>query len=158
MSSHSRPARRPGSCPRPAPEELCPGSDSPPTAGLNQTYAEVSRHIDSRYHAGLAALVFGLALWLCPAALAWQNGSAADGYRRTTVQEWIVANAVELAVASGADWVDLDAALATVDDPDTVLRDDIFHSYDRWGRKQGGRAPQHAGPVPRSRPRAFGGR
>ena len=84
----------------------------------------------------LVALVGVAVLTLAPTALAWRQNRAA-GSDHLTTQQWILSKAVELATAEGADWVDLPAALAVIDDPDTRLHDFRYHVYDRWGRKHG---------------------
>ena len=81
------------------------------------------------FHAGLAMLVFVTMLVLCPAAQAWQNGSAARSVGGPTVQQWILTQAVSEAVQSGTGWVDLSSALPTVGLPDTVAHDVRYHDY-----------------------------
>ncbi len=92
------------------------------------------------HYIGLAMLIFLMAMWLTPTAMAWQNGQAAKGLGRLTVQQWILRQAVAEAAQSGSDWVDLDAALKTVGLPDTYLHDYRYHVYDRWGGRRTGDA------------------
>jgi len=94
------------------------------------------------FRIGLAMLVLTTALSLCPAASAWQNGRSTRGLGGTTVQQWVLAQAVSRAARSGADWVDLRAALQTVGLPDTVVHDYRYHQYARWEGSRRGQAPQ----------------
>jgi hypothetical protein len=68
-------------------------------------------------------------------AEAWRNGDASTGGFGT--HDWILWQASRLAAENGAGWLDLSAALPATDDPDTVLRDSVNHSYDVWGRRYG---------------------
>jgi Pectate lyase superfamily protein len=77
-----------------------------------------------------------MALLILPSrASAWNNGpDAGNGFG---THDWILQQADRLAVAQGASWLDLDYALQFTDDPDTVLKDSRYHTYDVWGEKSG---------------------
>jgi hypothetical protein len=74
----------------------------------------------------------------CAPAGAWSNG--ASGGDSFGTHDWALTEAASLAATQGVTWLDLAAALPYTDDPDTVLKDWVYHSYDIWGTRYG-RAP-----------------
>ncbi len=86
----------------------------------------------------MIALVGALAVALTvPAtALAWQNGKSRSGNGFGT-HDWIVLEASSYAAAHGVSWLDTNTALNASDDPDTHVRDQRYHTYDRWGKRSG---------------------
>jgi hypothetical protein len=59
-------------------------------------------------------------------AQAWTNGPGSGNGFGT--HDWVLTEAQRLAVARGADWLDLEHALPYTDDPDSVLKDFRYHA------------------------------
>lgn len=74
---------------------------------------------------------------LSPAsAYAWGNGASRSGNGFGT-HDWMLLEANRLAATQGATWLDTNVALPVTDDPDTRIKDQKNHVYDRWGKRAG---------------------
>lgn len=81
------------------------------------------------------AIAVAIAVAISPtAALGWSNGPGGDGFG---THDWVIYKANQIAVSRGATWVNIGTAMASSDDPDTILRDTYYHVYDVWGSTYG---------------------
>jgi hypothetical protein len=83
------------------------------------------------------AILFGIyySCLAASAAFAWSNGPQyGQGFG---THDWVLYQANRLAAEQGYAWVDEPLAVATTDDPDTVLHDSYYHVYDIWGDTYG---------------------
>lgn len=101
----------------------------------------------------IAGLIVCFVLAFAQPAFAWYNGpNGGAGYG---THDWILSQACKMATSQDSHWVNVAVATKATLEPDKLPRDQVNHSYDRWGKTRYGTAPTKIASVYRSAVAAY---